>query len=245
MRALLYSVRCRLRLIGNRTLAEQDLPKIMDETLNNKSTRERVLDTLLSYKKCTINDLAEAVEINPISVRHHINRLEAEGLVASAEERHGVGRPRRIYYLTETGLERFPTRYLRLTMRLLEQLKVTLPQPMVEELFSQMAQEVVADYQGNLEGMAIEQRLDLLKKLLDHEGFNVEWKQVGDQFEIRETNCPYFHVGQNHPEVCSVDQTLISSVLSVPASKVKCVLDGDQSCTYLVSNKPVIERNEV
>ena len=81
MRALLYSVRCRLRLIGNRTLAEQDLPKIMDETLNNKSTRERVLDTLLSYKKCTINDLAEAVEINPISVRHHINRLEAEGLV--------------------------------------------------------------------------------------------------------------------------------------------------------------------
>ena len=87
----------------------------------SKSTRERVLETLLSKKRCTINELAEAVDINPISVRHHITRLEADGLVNSAEERHGVGRPRRIYFLTESGMEQFPTRYLRLTMRLLEQ----------------------------------------------------------------------------------------------------------------------------
>src|SRR5512133_927355 len=106
-----------------------------------KSTRDRVMQTLLARERCTINDLAEAVDINGISVRHHINRLEAEGLVNSEEERHGVGRPRRWYFLTEKGREQFPTRYIRLTMRILEQLKETLPPAVVARLFQQVAVE--------------------------------------------------------------------------------------------------------
>lgn len=206
----------------------------MDEPGISKTTRQRVLDTLLKQKRCTINELAEAVEINPISVRHHISRLEAEGLVTSAEERHGVGRPRRSYFLTENGMERFPTRYMRLTMRLLEQMKDRLPSSMVESLFSQMAKDVISDYKGELEGLSMDERLKVLKEMLNNEGFNIEWELEGDQYHIRETNCPYYHVGQNHPEVCSVDQTLISSVLALPAEKVKCMLHGDQTCTYIV-----------
>ena len=105
------------------------------------NTRQRVMKTLLNRQRSTINELAEIVEINPISVRHHINRLEAEGLVASEEERHGVGRPRRLYFLTEAGLKKFPSRYLKLTIRLLEQLKDTMPEPLVSSLFSQMAKD--------------------------------------------------------------------------------------------------------
>jgi DeoR family transcriptional regulator, suf operon transcriptional repressor len=72
------------------------------------STRERVLNTLLTRPRSTINDLAKSVGINPISVRHHIAKLEAEGLVTSDEELHGVGRPRRVYFLTESGCRAFP-----------------------------------------------------------------------------------------------------------------------------------------
>ncbi|MGC8856390.1 MAG: helix-turn-helix transcriptional regulator, partial [Anaerolineae bacterium] len=88
-----------------------------------KSTRDRILQTLLRRPKMTINELAEAVGINPISVRHHLTNLQMEGLITAEEERHGVGRPRLVYSLTEEGLERFPTRYLRLTTRLLAQMK--------------------------------------------------------------------------------------------------------------------------
>ncbi len=80
-----------------------------------QSTRERVLETLLKNQRCTINELADAVDINPISVRHHIAKLQSENLVDSIEERHGVGRPRRLYYLTEQGLEHFPTRYIQMS----------------------------------------------------------------------------------------------------------------------------------
>lgn len=209
-----------------------------------KNTRERVFQILLARERCTINDLAEEVSINPISVRHHINKLEAEGLVSSEEERHGVGRPRRLYFLTEKGRERFPTHYIRLTTRLLEQLKETMPEAMVARLFSQMAQELATNHQQEMEGLPIEARLDRMAQLLGEEGFTVEWERQGDEYHIREVNCPYYHVGQDHPEVCSVDQTLISTLLSVPAQKVKCMLHGDAHCTYIVSEQPSPENQE-
>lgn len=200
------------------------------------STRDKVLQTILRQHRCTINDLAEAVEINPISVRHHIAKLQADGLVASEEERHGVGRPRRVYFLTEAGLEHFPTRYLRLTIRLLQQLKEHLPAPMVSEIFMQMATGIVEDYAQAVDanGLSMEQRLEMVKDILTKEGFSVEWERFGDQYHIREISCPYLQVGQTHREVCWVDQTLISSLLALPAEKIKCVLDGDQHCTYVV-----------
>lgn len=207
------------------------------------STREQVLQTLLSRQRCTINELAVDVGINPISVRHHISSLQAEGLVDSSEERHGVGRPRRWYFLTEAGLERFPTRYLRLTLRLLEQIKETMPAAMVGTLFQQMAKELANDYttMAGLENLGMEQKLNLMKTLLLREGFNIEWQRNGDQYQIQETSCPYLQVSQNHPEVCAVDQTLISAMLSVPAEKVKCILNGDINCIYVVPSKEPVE----
>lgn len=207
------------------------------------STRERVLKALHYRQRCTIQELADNVGINPISIRHHISRLEADGLIDSEDELHGVGRPRRIYFLTESGLEHFPTRYMRLTLRLLEQLKETMPAPVVKQLFSQMAEDMIQDYsaEAQTDGLGMEERLVLMEKLLSREGFNVEWERQGNQYHIREVNCPYLHVGQTHPEVCSVDQTLISALLDVPAEKVKCVLNGDSFCTYVVTKDTLAE----
>jgi len=199
-----------------------------------KSTRDRILQTLLKKPGSTINELADAVGINPISVRHHLTNLQVEGLVNAEEERHGVGRPRLIYSLTEHGMEKFPTRYLRLTTRLLDQLKSALPQPMVSELFAEMASNLAEEYAEQMKGLSMEERLELIRELLAEEGFTVEWEKFEGQYRIHEITCPYLQIGQNHPEVCTVDQTLISKMLAVPAEKVQCILDGGAHCTYVV-----------
>lgn len=199
-----------------------------------KSTKEHILHTLLKRPGSTINELAEAVGINPISVRHHLTNLQMEGLVEAQEERHGVGRPRLTYSLTEHGIERFPTRYLRLTSRLLDQLKSTLPKPMVSKLFSEMALSLAEEYADQMQGLSIEERLDIIRDLLAEEGFTVEWEKGEGQYRIHEITCPYLQIGQNHPEVCAVDQTLISKMLAIPAEKVQCILDGNAHCTYVV-----------
>ena len=199
-----------------------------------KSTRDRIMQTLLRQPRTTINELAKAVGINPISVRHHMTNLQVEGLVGTEEERHGVGRPRLVYFLTDEGTERFPTRYLRLTSRLLDQLKSSMPEPMVSKLFLQMANDMAEDYSEQMKGLSMEERLDIAKTLLTEEGFSVEWEKAGDQYQIHEITCPYLQIGQSHPEVCTVDQALISKMLAVPAEKVQCILSGDARCTYLV-----------
>lgn len=199
-----------------------------------KSTRERILHSLLRRPRMSINELAEAVGINPISARHHLINLQVEGLVAAEEERHGVGRPRLVYSLTEKGMEKFPTRYLRLTTRLLEQLKSTMPAPLVATLFSQIAEDLAQDYANQMQGLTMEERLEFVKSLLAEEGFTVEWEQDGSQYKIHEISCPYYQVGLNHPEVCTIDQTLISKMLAVPAEKVQCLLNGGPYCTYVV-----------
>ncbi len=203
-----------------------------------KKTREKILQALLRKPGSTTNELAETVGLNPISVRHHLTSLQASGLISADEERHGVGRPRLVYTLTEEGSEKFPTRYLRLTTRLLNQLKETLPNPMVKELFSQVALNLAEEYTDQLEDLPIEDRLELIKELLASEGFTVDWEKEGDAYHIHEISCPYYKVGQSHPEICSMDQTLISQMLAVPAEKVECILSGGDRCTYVV--KPVV-----
>lgn len=204
-----------------------------------KSTRDRILQTLLANPRSTITDLAEAVGINGISVRHHLSSLQGDGLVTAEEERHGVGRPRLVYFLTEKGLERFPTRYLRLTNRLLDQLKESLPAPVVNKLFTEIAVDMASSVKREARNMNIEERLDLIQKLLGEEGFSVQWEKKGSQYQIHEITCPYYHVGQSHPEVCNMDQTLISTLLEIPAEKIQCVLRGDSHCTYVVPDLPI------
>jgi DeoR family transcriptional regulator, suf operon transcriptional repressor len=206
-----------------------------------KSTKDRILQTLLRKPKITINDLAAAVGINAISVRHHLTNLQMEGLISADEERHGVGRPRLVYSLTEDGMERFPTKYLRLTTRLLTQMKDSMPGPVVAQLFSQIAEDMASEYSSQVQGMSMEERLELVKEMLAQEGFTVEWEKKGTDYQIHEISCPYYQIGVAHPEVCTVDQTLISKMLALPASKVQCILDGGAHCTYVVH--PVAAKN--
>lgn len=206
-------------------------------------TRDKILEILLNRQRCTINELAEIVDINPISVRHHISKLEALGRVSSEEEKHGVGRPRRVYFLTNQGMEQFPQRYLTLSIRLLEQLKETLPAATVTKLFKEIATDMVNDHtaQLDLSKLDLKERVTIISRLLQNEGFTIEVDTKDNGFQIKETSCPYKHVGAEHPEICLVDETIIEKVLAVDIQKTHCVLNGDPYCAYLAPTVPVTE----
>ena len=206
-----------------------------------KSTRDRILQTLLNHPQATISELADSVNINTISARHHLTNLQADGLVQAEEVRHGVGRPRLVYSLTDSGVEKFPTRYLQLTNRLLTQLKQRMPEQEIENIFSQMAKDIASEQVENIKKLSIEEKLNFIKAALAEQGFSIEWEKVGDNYKINEISCPFFHVGQSHPEVCTMDQTLISSILSIPTEKVECVLDGDNQCAYIITQQQIME----
>lgn len=206
------------------------------ENYMSNNTRSRVLRTLLLNQRRTVNELADSVGINPISVRHHVNKLEAEGLIESQEERHGVGRPRLVYSLTTSGMEQFPQRYLQLTLRLLEQLKSNLPDEVIGNIFREVAQGIAGDIteQIDLKELDLEQRLELLQQALIAEGFMVELEEEDGDYYIVEASCPYHHVGEDYPEICIVDEELIARFADTSPQRVECILNGDKQCRYLI-----------
>ena len=204
-------------------------------------TRDTILRTLRAQGQCTVTELSESAGVSPVSVRHHLANLQAEGLVASGEVRHGVGRPRLVYSLTDDALEKFPTRYFRLTSRILDELKKTLPEQKIDELFSGVAASMAEDYHVRLQGLPLELRLTRLMALLSEEGFEATLTQDGRHALIHEMSCPYYRIGREHPEVCLVDQSFIAKALALPVERVACLLSGDPHCTFSIELQSPVE----
>jgi len=198
------------------------------------SSREKILQTLLTYPGSTINDLADAVGINGISIRHHLTAMEAEGLVTATEERHGVGRPRLIYTLTEKGVEEFPTRYFQLTKRVLKALRDKLKPEEVAYLFKEIGAEIAEDYQSQLNRGTIQQNIELLQKALTKEGFVIDVKKNESAYTLSLLSCPYSKVGLTHPEICEIDHEIISKFFPQNVKINTCILNGDNRCIYQI-----------
>ncbi len=199
-----------------------------------KSTRDKVLRTLITNPRSTIVEIAKSVEINAISVRHHLTSLQADGLVNAEEERHGVGRPRLVYFLTESGQENFPKRYFQLTNRLLEQMKKILSDEDIKKIFKNMADDLTEEYKPKISNLDFEEKLDLLKKVMADEGYNIHWMKSNNGYEIQEVACPFYQIGKGHPEICLFDQSLIANMLSVSEKDITRIKHRDNYCSFII-----------
>jgi len=199
-----------------------------------KSTREKVLHTLVTNPRSTIVEIAKSVGINAISVRHHLTSLQADGFVNAEEERHGVGRPRLVYFLTESGQENFPKRYFRLTNHLLEQMKKTLSNEDFKKIFKNMADDITEEYEQKITNLDFEEKLDLLKKVMANEGYDIHWIKLDNEYEIQEVACPFYQIGKDHPEICLFDQSLIANMLSISEQDITRTKHGDNHCSFKI-----------
>lgn len=199
-----------------------------------KSTREKILQTLLAFPGSTINDLAGAVGINGISVRHHLTSLEADDLVTSNEERHGVGRPHLVYALTDKGLEQFPTSYLRLSRKLLEQLKLHMTSKEIEAIFEDIGIEIAQSYSEETKNKSLDERMMLLKPVLMKEGFIIDYKKNEQTYSLSSLSCPYYRIAPDHPEVCALDNALIQTFLDAPVTIESCIFKNADHCIYQI-----------
>lgn len=211
----------------------------MASTKNNgkQSTRDLILYTLKTSNQAKVDDLAEAVNVSPVTVRHHLNSLQASGLIEMESVRLKVGRPYYIYSLSEKGHELFPRKYVQLTNRLLEELKEYLPPDTLSDVFDGIAKKVIAEHEGQFEHLPFDERLTYLTTVLREEGFIVEWERNEDEYTLIEYSCPYYSVGDEHIEICGLDKDLMISILQTPVEQHTCILHGDETCQFTFSSE--------
>jgi DeoR family transcriptional regulator, suf operon transcriptional repressor len=203
-------------------------------------TRIAVLGAIREQRQATVASLANAMGITRISVRHHLNSLQGEGLIAVEVERKSVGRPYHVYSLTEAAQRYFPNKYHVLVGRLLDEMKASLSREQIEAILDNIAANVAAQYDvpkhPKNDHETLEQRLERLVNILGAEGFMAAVQRTDNETVLTELNCPYIFIGQRHPEVCRIDHTIIRSVLGRDVEQTSCVLHGDRSCTFSVKD---------
>jgi predicted ArsR family transcriptional regulator len=208
---------------------------ILNNVIGNSkhNTRDVILRAIKEANQATVEELARVADVSPVTVRHHLNVLQADGLLVADTVRRKVGRPYYVYGLSDKGQELFPQKYMRLSSRLLDELKENFPAGTVSELFLGVVRRIVEERRNGFQNSSIEGRLAFLVELLAEEGFLARWEKLPDgRYRVTEFSCPYLSVGQKHAEICTFDKALIHSVLETEVMQHSCMLEGNSCCDF-------------
>jgi len=126
----------------------RDEVKVMSEreAYQALSSKSRLDILKLLYKKpLSVEEIAESLGLQPITVRHHLQSLEEAGFIEAHEERGGsVGRPRVYYKMVKTPeIVSFPRRhYLTLSNFLINTLRFTVGAKNANKLLKRVGKDI-------------------------------------------------------------------------------------------------------
>jgi predicted ArsR family transcriptional regulator len=201
-----------------------------------QSTRQEILEILKEERQATVEDLAQRLELTPMTIRHHLNVLQAQNLVVASKVHRSkkVGRPRLVYTLTEAADELFPQSYGQLARHLVSEVKETMGEDEAEAILRRVAERVASEGPPFVKEQGFEQRLDQVMDFMHEQGFISRWEKTEDGYVITNINCPYRHVSQEHNEVCIMDTEILNNLLGVAPQRLSSMRAGEPSCRFLL-----------
>ena len=206
-----------------------------------QQTRRHILDILKERKEATIDEIVTALserigKITAVTVRHHLEILRGDALVAAptVRRRSAPGRPQYVYTLTERAADQFPNNYQGLASGLLEQIKTQLPPVQVTQILEGVAEHMAGD--ALVPDGPIEVRLDHAVAYLKEHGYTANWVRSNGNHVLAITNCPYEQVTCSNPELCKMDKRLVDTLVGIPTQRVTWQQDDDEVCSYLVAS---------
>ena len=184
--------------------------------------------------------LATDLGASRTGVLQQLRALEAANLVRRETVRHGVGRPRHVYDVTEHAQDLFPAAYDALATGLLAAIRSVGGEALVDEVFearrrmtSERVQERLA---GRLPaGASVVDRARELAVIQDEQGYLAE-AVLGPDGVIRviEHNCAIHHVATGAEAACRAELELFREVLGADVERETHIVGGDRCCTYRV-----------
>lgn len=208
-----------------------------------QETRHLILEILKTRGHATVDGLADALQLTPMTVRHHLGILEERGLVIAEVERGRVGRPHYVYRLTPAADELFPRAYHLLAERVLTKIKEQYGVDEARAILQAVALDLAAAHADEVADKSLAERLVRVEDIMAAEGFRVRLAD-GQQAAVEVCNCAYRHVAAQHPEVCELDHALMEGLIGQPLARVKHAPAGDDCCRFVVAEAVTAETPE-
>lgn len=203
--------------------------------MNN--TSDQILYTLKSRGPQGAQVVAEACGLSAMGARKQLLALEGAGLLASHEEAHGVGRPARLWQLTEAGHARFPDRHGELAVQLIAQVSALLGPQALQTLIAQRQVDAQAAYEAGLAGAkTLAQRVQGLARKRAEEGYMARAERDGKAWLLIEDHCPICAAATSCQGFCRSELELFQNCLgdTVTVARSEHLLAGARRCVYRI-----------
>jgi predicted ArsR family transcriptional regulator len=201
-----------------------------------QTTRERILSILKERGQVTVDELSQELGLTAVTVRHHLDILRGEGLIAPprARRRKAPGRPKYVYSMTKQASAFFPKRYDQLATALLSEMKEYLSPTEMDHVIEHIGESIA--HQADLPDTGdFETQLIATVEFLNGLGYMARWeKNEASDYLLYIANCPYEQVARQDHDICKVDVKILTLLLGTPPKRTSWAAQGDHQCTYVV-----------
>lgn len=217
-------------------------PHLKNNGLTMQETRKLILAILRERGEATVDEIVHDIEvqrgaITSVTVRHHLTKLQNDGLIEMLQMRHrsAPGRPQHIYALTEQGSSFFPNNYQHLSETLLRQLEKNFSSEQVNVILEGVADDMARE--ALIPHGSMPERLNAVIDFLNEHGYQATWEKHAQGFVLITHNCPYHHLAQENDRLCQIDMRLVAKMLGIIPRLLSRVSAGDEQCAYLIPMK--------
>jgi predicted ArsR family transcriptional regulator len=216
------------------------------------NTKQKIMEILLEGPR-SLGEITDKLQIQKSAVRIHLESLQSEKAVESHFKIERLGRPRKIYSLTENGRELFPRKYDLILSLILKKITETNGQEQARKLIESVADDIADGIRyeikksGNLGNF--EESLKILNSVSDYMGFASSITKEDDKkFSIQSKNCILHKVAVSHQNIICHglhDRMIIKSLGGDDGSDGKkhgisvelkqCIALGDSFSRHLVT----------
>ena len=209
-------------------------------SLGSARTGRAIAQLLKQHGPMDATQLARRLDLSPMAVRLHLYTLSAEHLVTYDEEVRPVGRPAKLWRLTEAADRLFPEGYAELALNLLGSVKKAFGKPGLERLIAIRTRGQIAAYGDRMQGQrSLRKRLTTLAAIRTEEGYMADVKRGGDgELLLVENHCPICAAAASCTGLCAGELEVFQAVLGddVAVTRTEHIVAGARRCAYRVAS---------
>ncbi len=205
---------------------------------DKQKAKNQILHLLKIKGAQTAAVLAKQLKISPMAVRQHLQTLKAEKLVIYKEEKRAIGRPVKLWQLTEQSAYLFPDSHGDLMLELLRGIENIFGEVGLEKILAERTQRQVQNYTNKLgENQTVVDRLYAFASLRSQEGYMAEVIKATDgSLLFIENHCPILTAANNCQHFCRWELELLRKIFdtTVTIERVEHIIAGDRRCAYKI-----------
>ncbi|HUY27520.1 MAG TPA: metalloregulator ArsR/SmtB family transcription factor [Candidatus Binataceae bacterium] len=203
-------------------------------------TGDRILYILKTKGPETAAALGRRLKITAMAVRQHLYRFQAERLVEFSDQRRKVGRPARVWRITERTADRFPESHAELTLEMIAAIRSAFGEPGLERLLKVRTRQQLKDYRARMNdaGGSIADRARALAEIRKAQGYMAECATRADgTILLAENHCPICVAATECQGLCREELSLFRTLFGASATveRTDHILAGARRCAYVIT----------